>query len=214
MSCWDITRPLAEDALLFPGDPPISFAEEKKERYRITQLAISTHSGTHIDAPSHFIPGAATIDEVPLANLIGHCRVVDLGEADGPIEPDRLAGRIDGTKRVLFKTVFSGESAFREDYPHLTLASARLLADAGMVCVGIDSPSIEAYEGDGSVHRMLLSQGTAIVELLDLSAVHAGEYCLTALPLRLARLDGAPARVLICERDSPALGERPVGEEL
>jgi len=205
MSCWDITRPLDKDALLFPGDPPIAFAEELKERYRITQLALSTHSGTHIDAPSHYIPGAAPIDQVPLANLVGHCRVVDLGDADGPIGPERLAGRIDGTKRVLLKTVFSGESVFREDYPHLTPAAARLLAEAGMVCVGIDSPSIEAYEGDGSVHRVLLSQGTAIIELLDLSAVHPGEYCLTALPLRLAGLDGAPARVLICER--------PIGEE-
>jgi arylformamidase len=206
MSCWDVSRPLSEASLLFPGDPPIRFVEEQKERYRITQLAISTHSGTHIDAPSHYIPGAAPIDQVPLANLVGHCRVIDLGSADGPIEPDQIAERIEGTKRVLLKTVFSGESAFREDYPHLTPASARLLADAGMVCVGIDSPSIEAFECDGSVHRTLLSRGVSVIELLDLSAVHAGEYCLTAMPLRLLGLDGAPARVLLCER--------PAGEEL
>ena len=206
MSCWDVTRPLSERSLLFPGDPKIEFSEEQKERYRITQLAISTHSGTHMDAPSHYLPGAATIDQVPLANLLGHCRVLELGDTDGPIGPEQLDGKIDGTKRVLLKTVFSGESAFREDYPHLTPAAARLLAGAGMVCVGIDSPSIEAYESDGSVHRTLLSRGVAIIELLDLSAVHAGEYCLTALPMRLEGLDGAPARVLLC--DGPA-GEEP-----
>jgi arylformamidase len=99
------------------------------------------------------------------------------------------------------KTVFSGEDRFREDYPHLTLDAAELLSANGTLCVGIDSFSIEAFVCDGSVHRELLGHGCIIIELLDLSGVREGAFDMAALPLRLAGLDGAPARVVLMEND-------------
>jgi arylformamidase len=103
--------------------------------------------------------------------------------------------------RILLKTTFSGCTSFREDYPSLTMDAARYLTTTGALCVGIDSFSIEAFVCDGSVHRELLSHGCIIIELLDLSRVSEGDYTLVALSLRLTGLDGAPARVILVNKE-------------
>jgi arylformamidase len=98
---------------------------------------------------------------------------------------------------ILLRTRASGCGSFGSEFPHLTLDAARLVAGAAPPVVGIDSPSIEAFGGDGSVHRELLKGGIPILELLDLSGVTRGEYLMVALPLRLEGLDGSPARVIL-----------------
>ena len=115
------------------------------------------------------------------------------------ITASHLKGKAEGATRILLKTAFSGCTSFREDYPSLTLDAAQYLTKAGVLCVGIDSFSIEAFICDGSVHRELLSHGCIIIELLDLSRVTEGDYSLFALPLRLTGLDGAPARVILLD---------------
>jgi len=195
----DITRPLSEGILIYPGDVPPVFRQEVHEHYLITGLHLSTHTGTHIDAPVHYLKTGDTIDTIPLSHVMGRCRVLDVTRAGTSITSEHLKGRLDGIDRLLLKTSFSNTDRFEENYPSLTDDAARLITGCGMKCVGIDSPSIESYECDGTVHRELLSRGCIIIELLDLSKVEEGDYTLVALPLRFTGLDGSPARVVLLE---------------
>jgi len=162
---------------------------------------LSSHSGTHIDAPVHYLKTGTTVDELPLEHFVGPCRVLDVSRAGSLIDASFFKGRTLGAERILLKTAFSGCTSFREDYPSLTMDAAQYLTSTGALCVGIDSFSIESFVCDGSVHRELLSHGCLIIELLDLSHVPEGDYTLFALPLRLAGLDGAPARVILLDKE-------------
>jgi arylformamidase len=202
MKIIDITRPLSSDGSgAYPGDTAPQFTQRDAGLYLISDIRLSSHSGTHIDAPVHYLKSGPTIDTVPLSRLVGPCRVLDLTGAGPAIDRPHLAGRIGGASRILLKTPFSGCPAFAEDYPALTLDAARYLTENGVVCVGIDSFSIEAFVCDGSVHRELQRHGCLIIELLDLSQVREGDYTLVALPLRLTGLDGAPARVILLDNE-------------
>nr|WP_292349244.1 MULTISPECIES: cyclase family protein [unclassified Methanoregula] len=199
MKIIDITRPLKEGMLVFPGDIIPSFSQSDHGRYLISDLHLSSHTGTHIDAPAHYLKSGDTIDTVPLRNLMGGCRVIDVSGAGSLITAAHLRGMIRGATRILLKTRFSGMDTFTNAYPSLALDAAFLLTDAGVECIGIDSPSIESFECDGSVHRQLLEKGCLIIEVLDLSGVPEGDYEMVALPLRLEGLDGAPARVVLIQ---------------
>jgi arylformamidase len=201
MKIIDITRPLISGMLVYPGDIIPSFSQADHGRYLISDLHLSSHTGTHIDAPVHYLKSGDTIDTIPLCNLIGRCRVVDVSDAGTLITAEHLRGELDGVKRLLLKTRFSGQAAFIEEYPSLALDAARLITDHGIECVGIDSPSIESFNCDGCVHHQLLGDGCIIIELLDLSDVPEGDYNMVALPLRLAGLDGSPARVILMDEE-------------
>jgi len=206
MRIIDITRPLSEDILIYPGDTPPVFRQVDRGQYLISNLQLSTHTGTHIDAPFHYLKTGDTIDTIPLSNLMGTCRVVDVTCAGKCITSNHLEGRMDGIRRLLLKTSFSGTNCFDKNYPSLTAEAAQLMTKCEMKCVGIDSPSIESYNCDGTVHRELLSHGCIIIELLDLSNVAEGDYTLVALPLRFTGLDGSPARVVLVDTDSDNIG--------
>jgi arylformamidase len=197
----DITRPLGENVPLYPGDGKPVFRRRARKGYTCTDLELTTHTGTHLDAPSHYLAGGTSVDRIPLPKLIGKARVLEVEDAGDAITAGALSGNLQGVKRVLFKTRASGARSFGPEFPHLTIDAARFLAGAGTLVVGIDSPSIEAHGGDGSVHRELLAGGTAILELLDLSGVAEGDYFMVALPLRLEGLDGSPARVILMENE-------------
>jgi arylformamidase len=197
MEIFDITRPLSAETLVFPGDMQPSFRQRDEGKYLISDLHISTHTGTHIDAPVHYLKSGETIDTIPLTSLIGRCRVIDVSSAGSIITADHLAGKTDNITRLLLKTSFSGQTRFSENYPSLSFDAALLITGKGIHCIGIDSPSIESYHCDGTVHRELLRKGCIIIELLDLSSVPEGEYHMIALPLRLEGLDGSPARVVL-----------------
>ncbi|MHB8164533.1 MAG: cyclase family protein [Methanoregula sp.] len=197
MEIFDITRPLSAETLVYPGDSKPSFQQRDEGKYLISDLHMSTHTGTHIDAPVHYLKSGATIDTIPLINLIGSCRVVDVSSAGSTITAGHLDGKMDTITRLLLKTSFSGHHQFIENYPSLSFDAAHLITSKGIHCIGIDSPSIESYDCDGSVHRELLGKGCIIIELLDLSAVPEGDYDMIALPLRLEGLDGSPARVVL-----------------
>jgi arylformamidase len=201
MKIIDITRPLSSTTPAYPGDAPSQFSQRDAGLYLISEIRMSSHSGTHIDAPVHYLKTGDTIDTVPLDHLVGSCRVIDVTAAGSAITAAALQGRLGTAKRILLKTAFSRETQFREDYPHLTSDAAELLIKNGVLCVGIDSFSIEASVCDGSVHRTLLGGDCLVIELLDLSGVNEGEYEMAALPLRLAGLDGAPARVVLMQKD-------------
>jgi arylformamidase len=197
MRIIDISRPLKQGMLVYPGDSVPSFSQTDHGRYLISDLHLSSHTGTHIDAPVHYLKSGDTIDSIPLSNLIGRCRVIDVRGAGDLITLSHLQGKTGGVSRILLRTRFSGMETFTKDYPSLALDAAGMLTDAGTVCIGIDSPSIESFDCDGSVHRQLLGCGCLIIELLDLSGVPEGDYDMMALPLRLEGLDGSPARVVL-----------------
>jgi arylformamidase len=193
----DATRDLANGGIVYPGDYVPQFIQEDHGKYLLTKVAMSTHSGTHIDAPSHYLKNDMSVDKIPIERLIGRCRVIDLRDVTGEIGPRDLSLLPDGVSMILIKTAFSGSNTFSEDYPALSLDAARVLTRQGIGCVGIDSPSIESFTGTGDVHRELLGKGVVIIELLDLSRVKKGYYEMIALPLRLTGLDGAPCRVIL-----------------
>jgi arylformamidase len=201
MKIIDVTRPLKKGMVIYPGDIVPSFTQADHGLYIISDLHMSSHTGTHIDAPAHYLKSGDTIDTIPLSNLIGRCRVIDVSESDTLITAARLRRRLGGVTRILLKTGFSSGETFIEEYPSLALDAACLMTDNRIECIGIDSLSIESYNGDGSVHRRLLGNGCIIIELLDLSGVPEGEYEMVALPLRLAGLDGSPARVILLQQE-------------
>jgi arylformamidase len=196
MKMHDITRPLFNNDLVYPGDIPPSFHQEEHGSYRMSELHLSSHSGTHVDAPAHYLKSGQAVDAIPLTSLIGTCRVVDVQDAGSMITASCLAGKdkIPGAGRVVLKTAFSGNDRFFPDYPYLTPDAAELLTGHGVRCIGIDSPSVEAYSSDGSVHRHLLEHGCIIIELLDLSGVEEGEYTMVALGDADQRCENAGSR--------------------
>jgi arylformamidase len=201
MKIHDVTRPLFHKDIVYPGDLAPSFCQDERNLYLISDLHFSSHAGTHIDAPVHYLKTGMTVDEIPLGTLIGTCRVVDVQDAGSRITAKRLEPAVAGTERLLLRTAFSGCDRFDPDYPHITPDAAGLLTRHRIKCIGIDSPSIESYECDGSVHRELLSHGCIIIELLDLAHVSEGDYLMAALPLRLAGVDGSPSRVVLIEEE-------------
>jgi arylformamidase len=196
----DVTRPLSVRVPLYPGDDPPVINPRDHGTYRTTDLSLSSHHGTHIDAPSHFLPDGMTVDQLPLDYLIGTCLVLDVRKAGTVIGPDAILSRIGSHTRILLHTEASDRHSFGPEFPHLSVETAHALVDRGVRCLGIDSPSVDPYPGDGSVHRILLSHPTAIIELLDLSHVEEGIYRMIALPLRLEGVEGSPARVILSQR--------------
>ncbi len=202
MRIYDVTRPLSPGTLVYPGDVTPVFTRRDHGSYLTTELFLSSHSGTHIDAPGHFLKKGMTVDRIPLGKLTGPCRVLDFTGITGEIGPEMLEGRIDGARKILLKTSFSGMDRFVPEFTALSPGAVPLLAEAGIHCVGIDSPSIESFTGDGRVHRSLMGEGIVIIEMLDLSRVVPGNYLMVALPLLLRGVDASPARVILCDADN------------
>ncbi len=209
MSLYDVTRPLSSSLPVYPGDPVIELAPIAQRAWgdaaNVTRMVLSSHTGTHIDAPRHFFDAGTTVDRLDLQVLIGPVRVVEVPCVSHITESDVDAHDLEGATRVLFKTpnaLLWDRPGFQAAYHALTPRAAERLVACGVRLVGIDYLSVDAYEApDFPVHRCLLQAGVVIVEGLDLRAVSPGEYELFALPLLLENGDGAPARVLL--RDMP-----------
>jgi arylformamidase len=198
----DVTIPLAAGMPAYPGDPHFVLAEVQVGEglpYRLSRLELSTHTGTHVDAPAHFVEGGATVDRLPLEILLGKTRVVEL-PARERIERSDLRDDL----RVLLRTRMSGllaRSAYDEDHVYLSGDAAVYLAQAGIKLVGFDYLSIDRFGStEYPAHQALLGAGVVVVEGLDLSEVEPGEYEMACLPLRVAGADGAPARVVLRAR--------------
>ena len=210
MPIYDISVPLRTGTPIFPGDPPIRIDQfldmAQGDAANVTALCFGAHTATHVDAPAHFIPGAATVAALPLDVLIGPALVVEVPAAAAAVDLDLIRDtNFDGVTRVLFKTrnsAFWGEpeGGFREDFTYIEPAAARAIVQLGVRLVGIDYLSVEKYHsGNFETHLALLENGVVIVEGLDLRGIAAGRYELICLPLRLdgATGDGAPARAVL-----------------
>lgn len=202
-----MTVPLAPGVPVYPEDPP--FTIEAVQRLgsapcNLSRMTLSTHAGTHVDAPAHFLAGAATVDQLPLEILMGKARVVEVLARERVERAELEAHDLRDDLRVLLKTRMSGQmlrQGFQEDHLYLSRDAAVYLAQAGIKLVGFDYLSIDRYRAhDFPAHHVLLEAGVVILEGLDLSEVQAGEYEMACLPLRVAGGDAAPARVVLRSR--------------
>jgi arylformamidase len=199
----DISVTIVPKLAAFPGDPVIEIEPtgDASHPFHLTRIHLGSHTGTHIDAPTHLLKDGATVDAIPLSTLIGPCRVVDLRNLSQPISADDLADlHLTDTRRLLLRTDNSElwkRKDFSESYTGLTASAAVHLVKLGIQLVGIDYLSIEPFAGEGEVHRILLEAGVVILEGLDLTDVKAGDFELICLPLKLTGIDGAPCRAVL-----------------
>jgi arylformamidase len=205
MKIFDVTVPLTKDIIVYPGDPPVRIERRATlnrdgAKANLSRYAFGSHTGTHIDAPFHFLENGLTVDRLPLELLIGRARVV---EVTSPRIDETALEEFDFTAdaRVLFKTRNSylwSQKTFVEDYVYITPGAARSLVNQGIKLVGIDYLSVEKFGVESfDTHLILLQAGTIIIEGLDLREVEPGDYELICLPLNVKDGDGAPARVVL-----------------
>lgn len=209
MKLHDISMPIRATMPVWPGDPPVAVAFDRRlaegATCNLSRLALGTHTGTHIDAPWHFLETGRKIGQIPLTTLIGPCRVIEVSGA-GPVRRQDLeAAGLDPGARLLLKTENSRRNLaarreFCTGYVALALEAAAYLVDRGVSLLGIDYLSVEPFAtDDAAVHRLLLGNNIVVLEGLDLAGVRAGDYELLCLPLNLPECEGAPARVLLRE---------------
>ena len=196
---------------IYEGDAPLKFDflkdMRKGDALTLSAYSMGAHSGTHIDAPMHFVRDGAPIDQVPLEPLIGPARVIDIPDAVQSINADELnRHEWRGAQRVLFRTRSSlrgwmKSPTFHRDFAYVAPDAAQLLADAGVKLVGVDYISAEQFGAPAPMtHRILLGRGIPIVEGLALETVRPGDYDLIVLPIKVGGHEGAPARAVLRRR--------------
>jgi arylformamidase len=176
----------------------------KGDGFTLSKLSLGAHSGTHVDAPMHFIRDGASIDKLPLEAFIGRARVIDIPDSVQSIDAAEL-NRHDwrNAERVIFRTRSSGRGwmkspTFHRDFAYVAPDAAQLLADAGVRLVGIDYISAEKFGAPAPLtHRILLGKSIPIVEGFALETVSAGDYDLVVLPMKVGGHEGAPARAVM-----------------
>lgn len=204
----DISIPLSPDMVRWEGDPPMIIRQVLKIKdgaaYNLSQVKMSVHQGTHMDAPRHFLEEGALIEDFPLEVLVGEAQVVHIPREVHSITAEvlRSSGIQAGTQRVLLKTRNSEfwkncPQEFQQDFVSLSLDGADYLIERGVRLVGIDYLSISPGDDFRPVHARLMENGIAIVETLDLSKAEAGIYQLVCLPLKLMGVEGAPVRAIL-----------------
>lgn len=216
MKWLDISIGLSQQLPVWEGDPPVHierFASmDAGDGVNVTRIALSAHSGTHVDAPRHFIDGGQTVDEMLLDHLIGAADVLQI-----PDEVDLITSQVveqfpppKGARRILFKTRNSSQRLLdKPDFVHNFVAihedAAQLLVRWGIWLVGVDYLSVAPFANPNPTHQVLLTAGVIVVEGLDLFAVTPGEYVLICLPLKLMGTDGAPARAVLGKLENRAM---------
>lgn len=198
----DISLPLFPGSVTYPNNPEVEFETLPTQSNVITHITFGSHSGTHIDAPSHAkILDGATIDQISLDIFHGEARVLTLLNVRSQIQLKDLESKnIQTGERILLKTSNSSrwDEGFFEDFVSLSPEAAEYLASKEILLVGIDSLSIKQKGSpDNTPHTHLLSKGIPIIEGLDLSQAEEGRYTLTAFPLKFTGIDGSPCRAVL-----------------
>ena len=205
---YDISLTISPAMPVWPGDPPVRMTQTESmdsgAEYNLTRLDISAHTGTHVDAPHHFLNDGRTVENLSLDLLTGPCYLVQL-----PDDVDEISAEVlerislpDGMLRILFGTRNSklwaqGQNQFQEDFVAISEDGAEWLVARGVKLIGVDYLSVAPYSDSVPTHQVLLRAGVIVLEGLDLSQVPRGFYDLYCLPLKLAGADGAPARAIL-----------------
>jgi arylformamidase len=210
MKIIDISVPLGPNTPTWPGTTRVALRYYKKlssgDETNTSRLDCDSHTGTHVDAPLHFLKGGSTVEQLPLEVLIGPAAVAHLLEVDSISAHQLDSLEIpSGTKRLLLRTrnswFWSAQiSTFRKDYVALTTDAAQWIVDKGFRLVGIDYLSVGKFGNEAAVHKTLLAAGVIVLEGLNLQEVDEGGYELLCLPLKLVGAEGAPARAVLIGR--------------
>jgi arylformamidase len=201
MEIIDVSIPIRERMIVYQGDPEPRIEHVQRisegDEANVTRIELGAHTGTHVDAPVHFIDGAEGVETLPLEALVGEAEVVDATALDGDLDAGALRGLgLPDAERLLFRTRNSDlweRESFSPDFVGITPDGADVLRERGVRLVGVDYLSV----GGPEAHRRLLGAGIVVVEGLDLRRVEPGGYRLLCLPLLLDGSDGAPARVVL-----------------
>mgnify|MGYP001155128693 CR=1 FL=1 len=191
---YDISTTISRNMAIYPGDisPKITVQQDySKDGCRVSKLTLGSHTGTHVDAPKHFLKDGLAIDEVSIDTLLGPARVIEV--SPGIIKKKDIPQDLKSGEILLFKTKDNSESCYIDD------KVADYLIYTGIKALGCDSLSIESPEGTGIVHQKLLSKPVIIIEGLDLKSVPPGNYFFVCLPLKIKGCDGAPARAILMD---------------
>jgi arylformamidase len=216
----DISVTMRDGMVHWPGDAacrislvaklgaPVRGKRKTISSCNLTHLSLSAHTGTHMDAPRHFIANGRTMETLPLDAVVGPCRVIEIKHA-GEITVNELRPhKLRRGERILFKTRNSIRSwrlaktgSFDKHFIYIPADTARYLVERGVRTVGVDYLSVGGWQKDGvECHRILLGAEVWIIEGLDLSKVKPGNYDLACLPLKILGADGAPARAILQKR--------------
>ncbi len=207
----DVSVPIRTGMVHYPGNPEVrlEFTEqmERGDPATVSRLSLGVHTGTHVDAPAHFIRNAPGVDLLPIETLIGLARVIDVPDTEAVTANHLAPHGIGAGERILLRTRNSARcwntDEFIADYSYLAADAAALLVERKARLIGIDYLSIGRGDSIVEVHHILLGAGIVILEGLDLSRVSAGWHDLICLPLRLEGRDGSPARTLVRPRAAP-----------
>lgn len=207
----DVSRRLTRGIACWPGSRTFSTYVDSSisggSEANVTAFEMDAHTGTHVDAPLHFIPEGATVDEIGLEPFVGQARVVDIPECSVIGAQELEAADIPhGVERLLLRTRNSTDDSyidgpFRDDFAALSLSGAEWVVSRGLRLIGIDYLSIQRFDESFDVHRILLGAGIAILEGLDLRRAAPGDYALICLPLFLVGAEAAPARAILLQGD-------------
>ncbi len=216
----DISVEMRDGMVHWPGDPeckvslfvklgdPIPGQPGKTIPCNLTQMSLSAHTGTHMDAPRHFIKDGRTMESLPLEAVVGPCRVIELKHKEAITVEELKPYKLKKGERVLFKTRNSTKSwkmaktsVFDEKFIYIPASTAQYLVDCGIQTVGVDYLSVGGYMKDGvECHQILLGAEVWIIEGLNLAKIKPGKYDLICLPLKILGADGAPARAILKKR--------------
>jgi arylformamidase len=208
MKIYDITLPITPDMTVWPSDPPVELERvssmDAGAHANVSRLACGVHTGTHVDAPNHFLNDQRTIESLSLEVLTGPAWVIQVPDDVAVITGDVLeqVSIPAATVRLLLKTRnskiwASGGKEFHPDFVGINADGAEWIVRFGIKLIGIDYLSVSPYKQSVPPHQTLLKPGIVILEGVDLSAVQPGAYDLYCLPMKLAGSDGAPARVIL-----------------
>jgi arylformamidase len=208
MSQWiDISVALRTGMVHWPGDIPVRVQQtanmQQGDVANLRTISMSAHTGTHMDAPLHFVDGGLSLDTMPFTATVGRARVIEIDDDNTITRAELEKHEPQLGERVLFKTRNSGVAwaqcrYFLKNYVALSSDAARYLVECGVRTIGVDYLSIGPYGEEGfDTHRVILAAGIWVIEGLNLANVSAGEYELICLPLKIAGGDGAPARAIL-----------------
>lgn len=203
----DISRKIYPGMVVWPGDKGVSvdrtISIQQGDTCNVSVISAGVHTGTHTDAPLHFIDKACDISETDLDRYIGMVKVFEISSTECVSVSDVKNLPIQAGDAVIFKTQNSEipiEAGFNTSFIYIDYACAQWLVNTGVKTVGIDYLSVERFESqDYEVHKLLLANKVAIIEGLCLKDVDPGEYFLSALPLAIKNSDGSPVRAVLLE---------------
>ena len=207
MNNWiDVTVPVRNGMVHWPGDPAFHirrvYDQKNGDLCTLSHIELSVHTGTHMDAPLHFLQDAPTIDSMPIEATVGVARVIAIRDRTAIRKEELLEHNLQPGERILFKTANCESSwdsdAFDENFVFIAADGAHYLAECGIRTVGVDYLSVGGFRQDiVETHQAILGAGIWIIEGLDLRAISPGTYDMVCLPLKLMGSDGSPARAAL-----------------